>query len=55
MHGLGTIIALNDRAQRRFEASQRLDAEISRLHAENRILKQQLAEEKIIDRERSPE
>jgi len=44
MHGIETIIALNARAQRKHDASQKLDAEIQRLHAANRVLERQLRE-----------
>lgn len=46
MHGLRTIVALNNRAQSEFErkrrAAARKVAECNRLRAENRILKNQL-------------
>lgn len=47
MHGLGTIIALNNRAQkeadRKRRAAARLDARLRRLEAQNRILRKQLS------------
>lgn len=47
MHGLGTIVALNNKAQaahdRKLRAAARLQARLRRLEAENRVLKNKLS------------
>lgn len=53
MHGLSTIVALNKRAQKKFDDAQKDKAEINRLRAALRIAKRELAEAKTIDWERS--